>query len=242
MLRSLLVILYWTPILTAQVGIGTTAPDPSSALDITATDKGILTPRMTTAQRNSIANPANGLMIYNTDSDEFQYNSNNSSTPAWRALSLISTSATAPGSSLKYSNTDITTNINQASVINLPVFGNSLWNDDTGLYVVSGNQLTITQAGRYEFIINASIANNTATDRNAPEMRLYINGTAAGAYASTGYMRSANNHEQSSLHLREVLELNANDIVTVGIGRAGNSGSVLLRSTGSTTFYVEKKL
>ena len=56
-----------------QVGINTTNPDPSSALDITSTTQGFLPPRMTTAQRDNINNPAEGLFIYNTDSDCFQY-------------------------------------------------------------------------------------------------------------------------------------------------------------------------
>ncbi len=51
----------------AQVGIGTTSPDASAALDITATDKGFLMPRMTTAQRTSIASPAMGLQVYDTE-------------------------------------------------------------------------------------------------------------------------------------------------------------------------------
>ncbi len=51
----------------AQVGIGTTSPDASSALDITATDKGFLMPRMTTAQRTAIASPAMGLQVFDTD-------------------------------------------------------------------------------------------------------------------------------------------------------------------------------
>jgi len=229
-------------ILIGQVGIGTVTPNFSSALDITSTDKGLLIPRMTTSQRNAIISPANGLFVYNTDSDEFQYNSNNPTTPIWRALSLIPTGSAVAGSSLKYTNTDITTNINTASLINLPVFGTLRWNDNTSLYVVSGNQVTITQAGRYEFIVNASIANTAATDRNAPEMRIYVNGVAIGAYASTGYIRSTNNHEQASLHLREVLELNANDIITVKIRQSANTGSVNLRNAGSSTFYVEKKL
>lgn len=52
--------------LNAQVGIGTTNPAPSSVLDLTATNKGFLPPRMTTAQRDAIASPAEGLTIYNT--------------------------------------------------------------------------------------------------------------------------------------------------------------------------------
>ncbi len=54
-------------IATAQMGIGTTAPDSSSMLDIRSTSKGFLAPRMTTAQRNAIVAPANGLVVYDTD-------------------------------------------------------------------------------------------------------------------------------------------------------------------------------
>jgi len=50
----------------AQVGIGTIAPDASAALDITSTAKGLLPPRMTAAQRDAIATPAQGLMVYCT--------------------------------------------------------------------------------------------------------------------------------------------------------------------------------
>ena len=53
--------------LQAQVGIGTTNPNTSAALDITSTTKGLLPPRMTYAQRQAISSPATGLMIYCTD-------------------------------------------------------------------------------------------------------------------------------------------------------------------------------
>jgi uncharacterized protein (TIGR02145 family) len=48
----------------AQVGIGTTAPAPSSALDVTSSTKGLLPPRMTSVEMKAIANPAEGLMLY----------------------------------------------------------------------------------------------------------------------------------------------------------------------------------
>jgi hypothetical protein len=51
----------------AQVGIGTTDPEESSALDVEATDKGLLPPRMTEAERNAISNPAAGLLIWCTN-------------------------------------------------------------------------------------------------------------------------------------------------------------------------------
>ena len=50
-----------------NIGIGTNAPAPSAQLDISSTNKGFLIPRMTTAQRDLIANPATGLQIFNTD-------------------------------------------------------------------------------------------------------------------------------------------------------------------------------
>lgn len=55
----------------AQVGIGTTTPNASSILDLTSSTQGMLTPRMTTAQRIAIASPADGLMVYDTDLKSF---------------------------------------------------------------------------------------------------------------------------------------------------------------------------
>ncbi|MBG6110539.1 hypothetical protein IWX84_001418 [Flavobacterium sp. CG_9.10] len=57
----------------AQVGIGTTSPAASSILDLTSTTQGLLTPRMTTAQRIAIASPADGLMVYDTDLKSFYH-------------------------------------------------------------------------------------------------------------------------------------------------------------------------
>ncbi|MDA9333744.1 DUF1566 domain-containing protein [Polaribacter sp.] len=51
----------------AQVGIGTTTPDASSALDITSTTGGLLVPRMTAAERDAITSPAQGLIIFCSD-------------------------------------------------------------------------------------------------------------------------------------------------------------------------------
>src|SRR5262252_807313 len=69
---------------TGAAGIGTTIPDASSLLEIRSTTKGILIPRMTLAQRNAIASPSTGLMIYQTNSTPgFYYYSGT----AWIAVS-----------------------------------------------------------------------------------------------------------------------------------------------------------
>ncbi|HPG10963.1 MAG TPA: hypothetical protein PLU37_05490 [Chitinophagaceae bacterium] len=49
--------------------------DASAALDIKSTDKGLLVPRMTTAQRNAIASPATGLLIFDTNTGTFWFKS-----------------------------------------------------------------------------------------------------------------------------------------------------------------------
>ncbi|MES2140498.1 MAG: hypothetical protein V4511_12390 [Bacteroidota bacterium] len=58
---------------TDFVGIGTTSPASTSALDITSTTKGLLIPRMTTIQRDAIVTPAIGLQVYNTDCKVVDY-------------------------------------------------------------------------------------------------------------------------------------------------------------------------
>lgn len=67
----------------AQVGIGTITPDTSTILDIESTDKGILIPRVS---RTDIANPANGLLIYEVNDNAFEYNSGTPLVPVWTKL------------------------------------------------------------------------------------------------------------------------------------------------------------
>lgn len=64
------------------IGIGTTTPNPKAALEINSTNKGILIPSMTSSQRIAIPTPPNGLMVYDTDKNEF-YHYNGT---GWRAI------------------------------------------------------------------------------------------------------------------------------------------------------------
>jgi hypothetical protein len=52
---------------SVAINADSSAADPSAILDIKSTAKGVLVPRMTLAQRNIIAVPAVGLLIYQTD-------------------------------------------------------------------------------------------------------------------------------------------------------------------------------
>lgn len=69
-----------------HMGVGTTKPDPSAALDIFSTSAGLLIPRMTSAQRDAIPNPATGLLVFNTTTGNFEYNSGTPGTPTWATI------------------------------------------------------------------------------------------------------------------------------------------------------------
>lgn len=94
-------------ILHAQTGIGTTTPDTSAKLEIASTTKGLLIPRMTSVQRAAISNPANGLLIYQTDGIAgFYLNSGTSASPIWIRLN---TDWTKSGSDISYTTGNVST-------------------------------------------------------------------------------------------------------------------------------------
>ena len=63
---------------SAQVGINTATPHPSAVLDLTSStnNKGFLPPRLTSAQRDAIASPSIGLIIYNTTTNCLNFYAN----------------------------------------------------------------------------------------------------------------------------------------------------------------------
>ncbi|WP_417431923.1 hypothetical protein [Halpernia sp.] len=86
--KILYFIIFFSSFLQAQVGINTSSPDASASLDVqfkTDSPKGFLAPRMTTAQRNSIVNPAESLLVFDTDIKAFFYY--NTATSAWVKIS-----------------------------------------------------------------------------------------------------------------------------------------------------------
>jgi hypothetical protein len=57
---------------SGNMGVGTSSPNAAARLDVTSTTSGFLPPRMTTAERDAISSPPNGLMLYNTTTDKLQ--------------------------------------------------------------------------------------------------------------------------------------------------------------------------
>lgn len=94
--------LSFTSVYSQNVGIGTNSPDASAILDLSSTNAGLLTPRMTETEKNTIASPATGLLIYQTDAIQgfYYYNGTtwiligSSSPSGW---GLTGNSGTNPG-------------------------------------------------------------------------------------------------------------------------------------------------
>ena len=86
---SLIAGLLFSMQVNAQTGIGTTTPNASAKLEIAATDKGLLIPRMTSAQRTAITSPANGLLVFQTDGViGFYVNTGTAASPIWSRLNV----------------------------------------------------------------------------------------------------------------------------------------------------------
>jgi hypothetical protein len=73
-----------------NVGIGNTGgtPHASAVLDLQSTTKGFLIPRMTTTERNAIAAPATGLLVYDNTTSSFWFRK----TSTWQEMLDISNS------------------------------------------------------------------------------------------------------------------------------------------------------
>jgi len=56
-----------------NVAISGSTPAASAVLDVVSTTKGFLPPRMTSAQKDAIASPASGLIVYDNTTDEVNY-------------------------------------------------------------------------------------------------------------------------------------------------------------------------
>lgn len=94
--RVVVICLLFTTGLQAQnVGVNAdgSTPDASAMLHVKSSDKGLLIPSMTAAQRAAIVLPATGLLVYQTDgATGFYYNNGTPVAPGW--ITLTTTNAT----------------------------------------------------------------------------------------------------------------------------------------------------
>ncbi|RSK46648.1 hypothetical protein [Hymenobacter perfusus] len=118
---------------TGSVGIGVATPNSSAVLDVSSTTKGMLVPRLTSAQRTAISSPAQGLLVFQTDGTQpgFYYNASTTSTANWLWL------PDKAGAGDNLGNGTATTAVKLA--------GNTLSNNGTGgISITDAGQVTVT--------------------------------------------------------------------------------------------------
>jgi uncharacterized protein (TIGR02145 family) len=97
--------------LLAQNVRGGSVGDPTSLLDLQSTSKGLLLPRMSSAERSAIANPAEGLLIYNTNLGCIEINIGDSAAVGFTGAFAPANWTVSPifdGASVSFTNATIT--------------------------------------------------------------------------------------------------------------------------------------
>jgi hypothetical protein len=199
----------------AQTGIGTATPNAAAKLEIASTDKGLLIPRMTKAQRESItlAAAANGLLVYQTDDVVgFYVNNSSTTTPSWTRLNSdwirsgnnisytagnISTTGTFTGNSDTSSISGFSANITSVST-NYPLTA-----ADNGKVIQSTSATAIT----------ITIPSGLPAGFNCTVVQM---GAGQITFAGTYFNRGNFNKTASQYAIVSILHLGSNNIIVSG--------------------------
>ena len=146
----------------AQLAVNTdgSAPDNSAMLDVKSTSKGFLAPRMTSAQRLAVTNPATGLTVFQTDGIKgLYYNSGTPAAPAWQLVGYnagpwqyngsniyystgnVGIKTSTPTSNLTVAKTDLSYTANFGTAI-------SPWSDGTNVAIGNDNEDAVLYVGQ----------------------------------------------------------------------------------------------
>jgi uncharacterized protein (TIGR02145 family) len=137
--------------LSAQTVIGGTTPTPSALLDLQSTNKGFLPPRLTTTERNAIAEPATGLLVFNTTLNCIEMNVGVPAQPIWVCLSTAAgvTAYGGPGCSGLGSIQGTMNAGFPVSGVTMTLYANVTW---PGIWSLSTTQNGVTFLGSGNFI------------------------------------------------------------------------------------------
>ena len=230
-----------------NVGIGTTFPDKSAQLDISSGTRGILIPRMTTAAVSAAANPAKGLMIYDSIRNQLMVNMGTPTAPDWENIiancgwGLSGNAVTANGAAI-----GTTTPFDLHFVVGSTpagVLDSSFGNTSFGYGAVSPNDPTTTANQATTAVGFQALANNEELANSAFGFQaLFSNiggsvNTAVGASALTANFGGSDNSACGF----SALGNNSNGNDNTGVGYAAlfsNLGGFYNTAVGSRALQV----
>ena len=159
------VILFSISAMAQSVAINNDASvaDASAALDIKSTAKGMLVPRMTIAQRDAIATPANGLLIYQTDNTPGFYYYNGSSWVSVAGSATLTGWSTTGNTGTTASTNFLGTMDDQPLAFKLNNINAGKWDHQKANYFIGLNAGTAISAGTS----NIGIGTNTLAGTNS---------------------------------------------------------------------------
>jgi len=162
----------------AQVGINTdnSTPDNSAMLDVKSTTKGMLIPRMDSAQRVAIATPATGLLVYQTDGTDGFYFYNGT---VWVSLS----DASHITSTLADADNDTKVQVEESL------------DDDIIRFDMAGTEFFRMDSARFEVLNSGNsvfIGDSAGANDNLSNNRNVFVGYQSGSANTTGAFNSAN--------------------------------------------------
>lgn len=239
----------------AQVGIGTETTSLGTLLDIQdpSNESGVLLPQSNIVDLNTVSpfpsETAVGTMVYNiNEASGIGYY-------FWDGTSWTRSTAYV-GQMAKYRNTaNAVAGRNLNANTTAPLVGTVEFNDNTLLYEpISDDGIKINETGVYNITVALSLVGTYGTTGNAGQKeraeidtRIFVGGNAKGPlYRSTEMnMTSApGDVDFGSLSFTQSVKINAGQIITVKTGNSTNNslGIVRLRSTGTSTIFIQKIL
>ena len=221
--------------------------DTSAMLDVVSTNKGILIPRLTTAQRNAIFSPATGLLIFNTTTNCFNVymglhwkqicgecdftpavSGSNSPTVVGRTLSLTATAI--PGATYYWTGPNgFISSLQNPTIPNVQVA-------DSGNYFLTTTVSGCTPAGNstHVRVSNPIVQNFTSTGSSqsftVPTGVTSISVKAWGAGGGGG--GQAGSSGGGGAYASSTLTVTPGEVLSIIVGGGGSGGSGCNTNTG----------
>ncbi len=227
----------------AQTGIGTSTPDASAKLEVSASNKGFLPPRVTltgASDNSTIANPATGLLIYNTGNNSgltagYYYWSGS----AWTTIST-STGTGVYASYMRGSrSTQQTGTISAGTLVAFTQVDNAS-GADIALNTSTG-QITLAPNKTYKLV--AQVPTNINSGVSRPSFAWY-NETANGWMGSQSSIYSAGDnagYASSGGNSEAIISINSTTVVSYrlqdGLNVSGLGGNPDFNATGSYPWF-----
>ncbi len=193
-----------------NVGINTTTPHPSAALEIASTDKGMLVPRMSAAQKTAITAPATGLLIYQTDSIAGFYYYNGSS---WLGLSNV-----------------LATISDSSQLQKITEGGNTGWR------ILGRNPANYGDIGAGATDLSINYGNSSTHGATGPNsIALGYSTTASGAQSTAmGHVASASGPNSTAMGLGTTASGDNSTAMGLGATASGNTSTAIGSNTEAT--------